>query len=115
MNTYIFRTVSTMKPYNNKNWWINGDVVKEKRIMAENLNDALSYFSEMVENEEYITISKNALKNRSPMYIDTTSGEPKQVGFVITGKMEFQRDSGEWVNQYIDLWVEILPIVDTDF
>lgn len=38
-----------------------------------------------------------------------------QVGYVITGKTEFQKDSGEWVTQYIDLWVEIITTVETIF
>lgn len=48
------------------------------------------------------------------MYIDTESGE-KQIGFVITGKTDFQTDSGRWVSHYIDLWVEVLTVVDTEF
>ena len=35
--------------------------------------------------------SNNALKRRSPMYIDGKDGEPVQVGFVITGKTEFDK------------------------
>ena len=30
MKEYIFRTNATMKPHNNKNWWISSDVVTEK-------------------------------------------------------------------------------------
>lgn len=31
MAKYIFRTTATMKPYNNKNWWIDGDIIPAKR------------------------------------------------------------------------------------
>lgn len=58
-------------------------------------------------------ISNNAIKNKSEMYIDTQDGA-KQVGYVITGKTEFEdRDNSRWSTQYIDLWVEILTVVDT--
>lgn len=115
MKQFLFNTNATMKPHNSKNWWIDGGIITEKRIEAENLNEALSIFAEQVEEKHYITVSKTALKNKSPMYVDTKSGEAKQIGFVITGKTEFQRDSGEWSTQYIDLWVEILTIQETEF
>lgn len=86
MNKYIFKTTATMKPHNSKKWWIDGDIIPD-----------------------------NALKHKSPMYIDTATGDAVQVGFVITGKTEFQRDNGEWVTQFIDLWVEILTITETKF
>lgn len=114
MKNYIFKTTTTMKEYNFKKWWIDGDIITEKRITAANLAAALEKYREMVADSHYITISRNALKTKEPMYIDTPTGA-KQCGYVITGKMDFQKDSGEWVSQYIDLWVSILTIIDTDF
>lgn len=115
MAKYIFRTTTTMKPYNNKNWWIDGDIIPTKHIEADSVKDALQVFREIVDNQHYISISDRALKNKSPMYRDTEDGNALQVGYVITGKTEFQRDSGEWVTQYIDLWVEIITTVATIF
>ena len=63
----------------------------------------------------YIDISRNAIKNKSEMFIDTTSG-PKQIGYVITGKTEFEKGNrAGWSTQYIDLWVEIITVIETDF
>lgn len=115
MAEYIFKTAATMKPHNNKNWWIDRDIIPEKRIAADNVNQALAVFAELVEDNHYISISKTALKNKAEMYRDTVSGEAVQVGYVITGKTEFQRDTGAWSTQYIDLWVEILTISPTQF
>ena len=115
MKQFIFRTNATMKPHNNKNWWISSDVVTEKRITAENVNAAVKEWAAQVEEKHYITVSPNAIKNKSPMYIDSSDGEAKQIGFVITGKTDFQRDNGQWSAQYIDLWVEILTVTDTEF
>ena len=75
----------------------------------------LREFAEMVEEKHYITISSNALSNKSPMFIDGAAGEPVQVGYVITGKTDFQDDFGRWSGQYIDLWVEILSVSPVDF
>ena len=49
------------------------------------------------------------------MYVDTASEEIRQCGYVITGKTDFETDYGKWVEQYIDLWVNILTVVDTEF
>ena len=50
------------------------------------------------------------------MYCDTPDGEVKQVGFVITAKTEFEdRENYKWATQYIDLWVTILTIEETEF
>lgn len=115
MKQYLFKTTATMKPYNNKNWWIDGGIITEKRIFADNVTAALLEYREQVDEQHYISISDNAIKNKSPMFIDTADDEPLQVGYVITGKTEFQKDSGEWSTQYIDLWVAILTLVNTDF
>lgn len=111
---YIFDTVVTMKEYNNKKWWIDSDIITRKMIEADTIAAALERFRALVEEKHYISISNNAMKNKSPMYIDTENGE-KQTGFVITGKTDFQTDSGRWVSNYIDLWVNISTVVDTEF
>ena len=115
MRTYLFKTTTTMKEYNNKKWWIDSNIVRDKYINAENINEALEKYKNLVEEKEYITISNNAIKNKNPMFVDTTNGETKQVGYVITGKMEFQDDNYNWSKQYIDLWVSILTIEETEF
>ena len=115
MKTYLFKTTATMKEYNRRKWWIDGNVVTEKRITAESLKAALDQFAEMVEEKHYITISRNALSNKSPMFIDGAVGEPVQVGYVITGKTDFQDAFGRWSGQYIDLWMEILSVSPVDF
>lgn len=112
--TYIFKTTTTMKPYNNKNWWIDSDIISEKRIEADKLKEALSLYRSEVKEKHYITITNHAMRNKSPMYIDTPDGE-KQVGYVITGKADFQTNDYRWSAQYIELWVTILTVTDTNF
>ena len=85
------------------------------RINADSVEKALEIYRERVKEKCSITISKNALKNKSEMFIDLSDGGAKQVGYVITGKTEFDRgDYTGYSAQYIDLWVEIL-IVDSAF
>lgn len=115
MKNYIFKTITTMKEYNNKKWWIDSNCVPEIRIQAESVNEALLKYKEIVYDKAYISISDDALKTKSPMYIDTAD-EPKQVGYVITGKASFEdRENYTWSLQYIDLWITILTVVDTAF
>ena len=69
-----------------------------------------------VEEKHYINITKNAIKNKSEMFVDLSDGSVKQVGYVITGKTEFDRgDYSGYSTQYIDLWITILIVVDTVF
>lgn len=112
--TYIFKTTATMKPYNNKNWWIDSNIISEKRIEADSVKEALSLYRSEVEEKHYITITNHAMRNKSPMYIDTPNGE-KQVGYVITGRTDFQTNDDRWSEQYIELWVTILTVTDTNF
>ena len=112
---FIFKTNATMKPHNYKRYWISSDIINEKQIEAENLNSAIKIYAERVENENYITISRNAIKNCSPMYRGMKDGSTKQIGFVFTAQSEFNDDYKRWVKQYINLWVEIITVVETNF
>jgi len=113
---YIFKTTATMKEYNNKKWYIDGGIVSDMRINADSVENALEIYREQVEEKHYINISKNAIKNKSEMFADLSDGSVKQVGYVITGKTEFDRgDYSGYSTQYIDLWVTILTVVDTVF
>ena len=114
MNKYLFKTTTTMREYNKDKWWIDPNIVKDKYINAENLNEVLKEYKDLVE-KEYITISNNAIKNKAPMYVDTKDGQSKQIGYVLIGKTDFQDDQGNWISQYIELWVEILTITETNF
>lgn len=49
------------------------------------------------------------------MFVDTVNGGAKQVGYVITGKTDFETGYGKWKSQYVDLWITILTVTDTVF
>ena len=113
---YIFKTTATMKEYNNKKWYIDGGIVSDMRINADSVENALEIYRERVKEKNYIDISKNAIKNKSEMFVDLSDGSVKQVGYVITGKTEFDKgDYTGYSTQYIDLWITILTVVDTVF
>lgn len=83
---------------------------------AGSVENALEIYRERVEEKHCITISKNAIKNKSEMFVDLSGGGAKQVGYVITGKTEFDKgDYTGYSTQYIDLWVTILTVVNTVF
>lgn len=115
MKTYIFRTITTMKEYNSKHWWIDGNIITEKTIAAETLTAALEEYRERVENGHYICISRNALRTKQPMCVDLKTGGEKQIGYIITGQADFETENYRWCKQYVDLWVEVITTTDTDF
>ena len=111
---YRFETTATMKEYNSAKWYIDGGIVRPVEVEAEDLKTALKEWRQTVIDRDYIEISNNAIRNKSPMYIDTADG-PKQIGFVITGKTEFDKgDYSGYSTQYIDLWVSVRRIEDID-
>lgn len=113
---YIFKTTATMKEYNKKEWYIDGGIVSDMRIDADSVKNALEIYRERVKEKNHIDISKNAMKNKSEMFVDLSDSGAKQVGYVITGKTEFYKgDYTGYSTQYIDLWVTILTVVDTVF
>lgn len=114
MKNYIFKTSATMKEYNNQKWWIDSGIVRDITIHAATIPEALEQYREQVKEKYYIEISKNALKTKNNMYVDE-NGVAVQVGYVITGKTEFQDDFYRWSAQYIDLWVTILTVTNTEF
>ena len=107
---YTFDTTTTMKPYNNKKWYVCGDIVRRKTIEAKNLSEALKKYQDEATNKDYVTISDTARKHKNPMFVDTDKGA-KQVGYVITGSTDFDDDGRGWVKQYIELWVTITQSV----
>lgn len=113
---YIFKTTVTMKEYNNKKWYIDSDIVSDMRIAADSLENALEIYRKQVEEKHYINISKNAIKNKSEMFVDLSDERGKQIGYVITGKTQFDKgDYTGYSTQYIALWVTILTVIDTVF
>lgn len=72
-------------------------------------------FEPLVNVFEFYNCGSNETGKYTAFYVPVETGDAVQVGFVITGKTEFQRDNGEWVTQFIDLWVEILTITETKF
>ena len=108
MSIYRFETSATMKPHNCRKWWIDRDIVRPVKVEADNIETALQLWRERVQERDYIEISNNAIKTRTPMYIDHETAGAVQVGYVITGKMDFDKgDYTGYTSQYIDLWVNI--------
>ena len=116
MPTYRFETSTTMKPYNNEKWWIDSGIVRPVEVQAETLTEALNLWRNIVTERDYIEISRNAIRNKQPMYRDYNDGRTEQVGYVITGKTEFDKgDYTGYCSQYIELWVSIYIIEAPNF
>lgn len=104
---YQFKTTATMKPYNNKKWWIDSGIIREITTEAATMGEALKQYQKAVYDNYDIDISDNAIKTKCPMYRDAKSGETVQVGFVLTASTDFDDDRRGWIKQFIDLWVEV--------
>lgn len=115
MKTYRFETTATMKEYNRRKYWIDAGIVRPVKVQAENVKAALQLYRETVESRDYIQISDNAIKNPAPMYIDQKSGDPLQVGYVITAATDIYTDDGRSTKQYIDLWVDVSMLAPVDW
>ena len=107
MKKFYFRTVTTMKPYNNKKYWIDSEIVRPLTVEAETITEALAEYATICREKYGIEISKTAIKNKDIMYIDDKNGTPQPCGYVITGNTEFNNNYINWVKQYVELWVSI--------
>lgn len=113
---YIIKTEATMKDYNCTKWSIDSGIIPEMCINADTVGRALSVYRERVNEHGIVSVSDNAIKTKAAMFVGMPDGGVKQVGYVITGKAEFDKgDYSGWSTQYIDLWVTILTVVDTVF
>lgn len=53
---------------------IDGGIVSDMRIDADSVENALEIYRERVEEKHCIIISKNAIKNKSEMFVDLSDG-----------------------------------------
>lgn len=88
---YIFKTTATMKEYNNKKWYIDGGIVSDMRIDADSVENALEIYRERVEEKHCITISKNAIKNKSEMFVDLSGGAQNKLAMLSRAKQSLTR------------------------
>lgn len=111
MKTYEIKTITTMKPYNNKNWWIDRDYIKPVIVKANSPKEALRAYCMNVMDNNYIEISKTAMNKAAAMYRDTENGT-QQIGYVVTAPTEFEVSDWpcKWIKQYIELWAEFKEI-----
>ena len=114
MARYIFKTDTRMKEYNCEKWYILSDFIPDFYPECDSVDDALIEYVKHCDKFG-VSVSNNALKCKEPMYRDCSNGDCKQVGYVITGKTLFDNNGKGWVDQYINLWTEIITVIDTEF
>ena len=111
MSTYRFDTTVTMKPYNAKKWWIDAGIVRPITVVAESMDEAIDAYAEKA-RQYGIHISKNARKEKQPMYVDK-GNEPQQIGFVFTGSSDFYTEyPHRAIKQYVEVWTTINMVVN---
>ena len=110
MESYIFKTTCTMKPYNYKKWFIMRDFVKDIIIESESIKKALNEYRTILDDEYSISVSDNAIRHKQPIYMDDSkTGCAIQTGYMLTGKTGFESrsDNVPYTEQYIEVWVTI--------
>ena len=116
MATYRFETTTTMKSYNREKWWIDAQIVRPIEVQADSVTEALNLWRNIMQERDYIEISRNAMRTKNPMYQGYKDGRTEQVGYVITGKADFDKgDYTGYTKQYIELWVHITVVTIPDF
>lgn len=105
----MFKTDTVMKPYNRNRWWIDQNIIPEFITMNDSLKEAVKAYVEHVNKRTSVNISNNAIKTKAPAFKDLETGDPLQVGYVITGSSEFD-NGNNYVKQYLDLWVTIYEL-----
>lgn len=116
MATYRFDTTTIMKPYNREKWYIDANMVRPIEVQADSVTEALSLWRNIVQERDYIEISRNAMRTKNPMYQGYKDGRTEQIGYVITGKTEFDKgDYTGYCSQYIELWVSITIVTIPNF
>jgi hypothetical protein len=113
---YMFTTTATVKPADEKKWYICDDIVNQVIIRdANDLEDAIRKYADIVNDKYGISVSANAIRTRQPMYNELRDGSSYQSGYVITGKTSFDNDRKGWVERYIDLWIDIKEYAIPEF
>ena len=51
---YQFKTTATMKPYNNKKWWIDSGIVREITIEADTIAAAVKEYQKEVDRKSVV-------------------------------------------------------------
>lgn len=113
---YSFKTSTTLKEKDRGKWLLDNDLVKTIELEASNLCEALEKYRRVVNDMYYVHISKNAIQKKEKMFMEIKpGGHSKQIGYVINGSTCFERESGGFINKFIDLWIEIRIISYPDF
>lgn len=106
MKKYMFETSAIVKD-RYKKYWIDKNIIPDFVFNAEDLKTALLHYQHEVDDKVYVTISNNAIRTKSDMFVDTANGS-KQVGYVITGRTSVWDEAEyKWKTIYINLWVNI--------
>lgn len=99
MNTYQFKT-RVYLPANYKKLWIDHDCVNIYRTDAENLNNAIIKYYDYLENQNCITVSQNARKNKQ--YVYNCLGEKSDIQSRVKQGLKTDRTTCHIVNVILE-------------
>lgn len=113
MKTYLITAKAYMKDYCKGDFWIDENIIGSVRLEAGSVKEAFEIFIGKTRELGIIDISKNALKNKRPVYIDIMGNV--QIGWCVTASTLFENGYSTAKRKYINLWVEIEEISIPEF
>lgn len=113
MNKYLITAKVYMKDYYGGEFWIDENIIGSVRLEAGSTTEAFALFLDKTQEIGIIDISKNALKNKRPVYIDIMGNV--QIGWCVTGSVLFENEYSRAKKKYVDLWAEIEQVSIPEF
>ena len=109
MKTFLFKPSTIVKGKAAKKWWIDNDIIPITEIKAENLPQAMKSFKEHAE-KNCVNFSQHAMEHKAAMYVDDENGNPKQIGYVLTGSTDFYDERDRAHKGYVEVWTTIKEV-----
>lgn len=114
MNKYLITTKVYKKGYyNGEFFWREEKRIQPIKIEAISANEAFELFTEKIQKNGIVSISKNALKNKNPLYGDLLGN--LQIGWIITDNIFIDVGINEYSTKYFDMFVEIEELSIPEF
>ena len=95
MKTYLFTTLTEVCSLG---YWVDGNIIPQYKITANNKEDALHKFLKLIDKEQEIKTTEDDLQSKQPML----RGKGIEVGYVMSASTIIE---GENVN--LSLWINI--------
>ena len=93
MSIYLFESTKICK---NPRFWIDGDIIRQKKIHAATLAEACEKYAKEAAADS-VEISKTQIKKPEKIYIDDKDGNAQQCGYLFKATTDiYDEERGKW-------------------